>query len=34
MGAVRLLDMVLRDDGQIDWYADEFMKGNYTFEPR
>lgn len=32
MGAVRLLDMVLYDDGQIDWYADEFMKGNYTFE--
>ncbi|MGC9963812.1 MAG: PEP/pyruvate-binding domain-containing protein [Syntrophobacteraceae bacterium] len=32
MGAVRLLDMVLCDDGQIDWYADEFMKGNYTFE--
>jgi pyruvate,water dikinase len=31
MGAVRLLDMVLCDDGQVDWYADEFMKGNYTF---
>ncbi len=32
MGSVRLLDMVLCDDAQIDWYADEFMKGNYTFE--
>ncbi len=31
MGAVRLLDMVLSDDGRIDWYVDEFMKGNYTF---
>ncbi len=31
LGAVRLLDMVLSDDGRIDWYADEFMKGNYTF---
>ncbi|MCE5334025.1 MAG: hypothetical protein LLG06_05500 [Desulfobacteraceae bacterium] len=31
MGAVRLLDMVLSDDGRIEWYADEFMKGNYTF---
>ncbi|MHC1725830.1 MAG: PEP/pyruvate-binding domain-containing protein [Syntrophobacteraceae bacterium] len=32
MGAVRLLDMVLSDDGRIDWYVDEFMNGNYTFE--
>jgi pyruvate, water dikinase len=32
LGAVRLLDMVLSDDGQIDSYIDEFMKGNYTFE--
>ncbi len=32
MGAVRLLDMVLSDDGSIDWYVDEFMNGNYTFE--
>jgi pyruvate,water dikinase len=31
MGSVRLLDMVLSDDGRIDWYVDEFMKGNYTF---
>jgi pyruvate,water dikinase len=32
MGAVRLLDMVLCDDARIEWHADEFMKGNYTFE--
>jgi pyruvate,water dikinase len=32
MGAVRLLDMVLSDDGSIDWYADAFMEGNYSFE--
>jgi pyruvate,water dikinase len=31
LGSVRLLDMVLSDDGQIDWYVDEFFKGNYTF---
>ncbi|MBI5518590.1 MAG: pyruvate, phosphate dikinase [Desulfovibrio sp.] len=32
LGAVRLLDMLLSDDGQIGWYVDEFFKGNYTFE--
>ena len=32
LGAVRLLDMLLADDGQIGWYVDEFFKGNYTFE--
>ncbi len=31
LGSVRLLDMVLSDEGRIDWYVDEFMKGNYTF---
>jgi pyruvate,water dikinase len=31
LGAVRLLDMLLSDDGQIGWYVDEFFKGNYTF---
>ncbi|OIO04244.1 MAG: pyruvate, phosphate dikinase [Desulfovibrionaceae bacterium CG1_02_65_16] len=31
LGAVRLLDMMLADDGQISWYVDEFFKGNYTF---
>lgn len=32
LGSVRLLDMVLADDAQIEWYADEFFKGNYAFE--
>ncbi len=32
LGAVRLLDMMLSDEGQIDWYVDEFFKGNYTFQ--
>jgi len=32
LGAVRLLDMVLSDDGHIDWYVEEFLKGNYTFQ--
>ncbi len=32
LGSVRLLDMVLSDDGQIEWYVDEFFKGNYRFE--
>ena len=31
IGSVRLLDMVLSDDGQIEWYVKEFFKGNYTF---
>lgn len=31
LGAMRLLDMLLSDDGQIGWYVDEFFKGNYTF---
>lgn len=32
LGSVRLLDMVLSDDGQVGWYVDEFFKGNYRFE--
>lgn len=32
LGSVRLLDMVLSDDGQINWYVEEFMNGNYTFQ--
>jgi pyruvate, water dikinase len=32
LGSVRLLDMVLSDDGRIDWYVDEFFRGNYTFQ--
>jgi pyruvate, water dikinase len=31
LGAVRLLDMVLSDDGQLEWYVEEFFRGNYTF---
>jgi pyruvate,water dikinase len=31
LGAIRLLDMLLSDDGQIAWYVDQFFKGNYTF---
>ena len=34
LGSVRLLDMVLSDDGQIDWYVEEFFKGNYTFSAK
>ncbi|NCC25561.1 MAG: pyruvate, phosphate dikinase [Deltaproteobacteria bacterium] len=31
MGSVRLLDMVLVDEDEIPWYADQFRKGNYSF---
>ena len=31
LGAVRLLDMMLSDDGQVNWYVEEFFKGNYSF---
>ena len=33
LGSVRLLDMVLSENHQVDWYADQFMRGNYQFEP-
>ena len=32
LGSVRRLDMVLSDDEELSWYADEFFKGNYSFE--
>lgn len=32
LGSVRLLDMVLADDRQIQWYSDQFFGGNYTFK--
>jgi pyruvate,water dikinase len=32
LGSVRLLDMHLADDRQVDWYAEQFLRGNYTFE--
>jgi pyruvate,water dikinase len=31
LGSVRLLDMVLADDRQVQWYTEQFFKGNYTF---
>jgi pyruvate,water dikinase len=31
LGSVRLLDMVLADDRQVEWYVDQFFKENYTF---
>jgi pyruvate,water dikinase len=32
LGSVRLLDMHLADDRQVEWYAEQFLKGNYRFE--
>ncbi len=32
IGSVRLLDMHLADDRQVEWYAEQFLRGNYTFE--
>jgi pyruvate,water dikinase len=32
LGAVRLLDMVLSDDQQVEWYVQQFFSGNYTFD--
>lgn len=32
LGSVRLLDMVLTDDRQVDWYVEQFFSGNYAFE--
>jgi len=32
LGTVRLLDMHLADDRQVDWYVEQFMQGNYRFE--
>ncbi len=32
MGSVRLLDMVMSDEQRIDWFVEEFFKGNYTFQ--
>ncbi len=33
LGSVRLLDMHLADDRQVEWYAEQFLRGNYTFQP-
>jgi len=32
LGAVRLLDMKLSDEGQVDWYVEQFFKENYSFQ--
>ncbi len=32
LGSVRFLDVVLTDDGQLAWYVDEFLRGNYAFK--
>ncbi|HMK64901.1 MAG TPA: PEP/pyruvate-binding domain-containing protein [Thermodesulfobacteriota bacterium] len=32
MGAMRTLDMHMNHDQHIEWYRNEFFKGNYTFE--
>ncbi len=34
LGSVRLLDMHLADDRQVDWYVEQFMRGDYRFEAR
>ncbi|KPJ78538.1 MAG: hypothetical protein AMJ54_03430 [Deltaproteobacteria bacterium SG8_13] len=33
LGSVRLLDMLLSEEGQVQWYEEQFFKGNYRFEP-
>ena len=32
LGSVRLLDMMLGDESSVQWYVDEFFKGNYSFQ--
>ncbi|MGE5256413.1 MAG: hypothetical protein ACM3KE_07065, partial [Hyphomicrobiales bacterium] len=32
LGSVRLLDMHLSDDRQVDWYVEQFIQGNYQFK--
>jgi len=33
-GSIRLLDMTLSDDRQVEWYANQFLNGNYSFETK
>jgi pyruvate,water dikinase len=33
MGSVRLLDMIMSAEQRLDWFVEEFFKGNYTFQP-
>jgi pyruvate,water dikinase len=32
LGTVRLLDMHLGDDRQVEWYVEQFMRGNYQLK--
>ena len=32
LASVRFLDMILSDDGVVEWYVTQFFKGNYTFQ--
>jgi pyruvate,water dikinase len=34
LGSVNLLDMALHNDRQVEWYADRFLEGNYTFQAK
>lgn len=33
LGSVNLLDMTLHDDSQVEWFVDQFLRGNYSFQP-
>jgi pyruvate, water dikinase len=33
MGCVRQRDMVMNSDATVNWYAEAFLRGNYSFEP-
>ncbi|RQD60263.1 PEP/pyruvate-binding domain-containing protein [Desulfonatronovibrio magnus] len=32
LGSIRLLDTILNNDSELRWYADEFLRGNYSFK--
>jgi hypothetical protein len=33
MGCVRQRDMVMNSDSAVNWYAEAFLRGNYSFDP-
>ena len=33
MGCVRQRDMVMNSDSTVNWYAEAFLRGNYSFDP-
>jgi pyruvate,water dikinase len=33
MGCVRQRDMVMNSDATVNWYAEAFLRGNYSFDP-